>query len=97
MSKLQFLSLLSPSVGSLVLVMLAWMNSNARLSDLKENMNQRFEQVNQRFEQVNQRFAAVDRQFERMDARLLRIENDQREFYGVTQKLEGRIDEIARR
>ena len=90
MSKLQFISLLSPAIGSFVLVLLAWMQSNSRLSDLKDNMNQRFEQV-------NQRFAAVDQQFDRMDARLLRIESDQREFYGITRKLEGRIDEISRR
>ena len=104
MSKLQFITLLSPAIGSFVLVLLAWMQSNSRLADLKENMNQRFEQMTQRFEQVDQwfeqvtqRFAAVDRQFDRMDARLLRIENDQREFYGITRKLEGRIDEISRR
>ena len=89
MSKLQFVSLLGPAVGSFVLVILAWMQSNYRLSDLKDNINQRFSNVDRQFEHV-------DRQFERMDARLLRIENDQREFYGITQKLEGRIDEISR-
>lgn len=90
MSKLQFITLLSPAVGSFVLVLLAWMQSNSRLADLKETMNQRFEQV-------NQRFASVDRQFERMDARLVRVDNDQREFYGITRKLEGRIDELCKR
>jgi septal ring factor EnvC (AmiA/AmiB activator) len=97
MSKLQFISLLSPAVGSFVLVLLAWMQSNSRLADLKENMNQRFAEVNQRFAQVDQRFERVDKQFDRMDAQLLRIENDQREFYGITRKLEGRVDELSKK
>ena len=52
--------------------------------------------MNQRFEQVDQRFLAVDKQFDRMDARLLRMEHDQREFYGSTRKLESRVDELSK-
>ncbi len=46
---------------------------------------------------MNQRFGAVDKQFDRMDARLLRIEHDQREFYGIARKLEGRVDELSKK
>ena len=35
MSKLQFVSLLVPAVASFLLVVLAWMNSNQRLSRLE--------------------------------------------------------------
>ena len=36
MNKLQFLSLLIPSVGSFVLVILAWMYSSQRLNELEQ-------------------------------------------------------------
>ncbi len=87
MSKLQFITLLSPAVGSFVLVILAWMQANVRLADQKENTNLRFAELQR----------DMDRQFDRMDARMDRIENDQKQFFNVTGKLDGRIDEIARR
>ncbi len=73
-----------------LLVLLGWMQTNYRFSDLKENMNQRFSQVDQRFSQVDQRFSQVE-------ARLPRLEADYREFYGMEKKLEGRVDELSRR
>ena len=36
MNRLQFLSLLSPAVGSSVLVILAWMSSSQRLNRLEQ-------------------------------------------------------------
>jgi len=108
MDKLQLIALMSPAVGSFVLVILAWMQSNARLGDLKEdlgrrigaldnNMNRQFDNVDQRFETVNRQFDTMNRQFDTVNSRLNRIEEDQKHFYAVTGKLDGRIDEIAKR
>ena len=40
MNRLQFLSLLLPSVGSVVLVILAWINANARTARLEVGFDQ---------------------------------------------------------
>ena len=39
------------------------------ITDLRHQMNQRFEQVDQRFEQVDKRFDQIDRRFESIEAR----------------------------
>lgn len=82
MTNLQFLSLLIPSVSSVVLVVLAWLNQNQRLSDLRTDMAQQF--------------AGMDRQFDRVDKRLTLIEGDQKQFFKVTGTLEGRIEQLSR-
>jgi hypothetical protein len=43
------------------------------------------------------RLDAIDRRIDKIETRLELIQKDMREFYGVTQKLEGRIDEISHR
>ncbi len=70
MSKLQFISLLAPSVGSFVLVILAWLHSNGRLTDLKESMNRQFDAVDRRFGEINRRLELIER--------------EQKEFFTVT-------------
>lgn len=82
MSNAQFIALLTPSVGSVVLVILAWLYANARLSDLRSETNRQFEGVNSRLD--------------RIDSRLDRVDADLREFYGSNRKLEGRVDELSR-
>lgn len=82
MTNLQFLSLLIPSVSSVVLVVLAWLNQNQRLSDLRTDMAQQF--------------AGMDRQFDRVDKRLTLIEGDQKQFFKITGTLEGRIEQLSR-
>lgn len=42
-------------------------------------------------------FALLWRRLDSIDRRLDLIQKDQREFYGTTQKLEGRVDEISHR
>lgn len=76
MTKLQFIALLSPSLGSLVLVVLAWMHQNQRLTDLRTDSN---------------------RQFDEVKGALLTLASDYRHFYGMEQKLEGRVDELSKR
>ena len=38
----------------------------------------------------------INRQFNEVNRRLSRIEDDQKHFYAVTGKMEGRIDELSR-
>ena len=75
MTNVQFVTLLSTAIGSFVLVILAWLNQNQRLGDLREDMN---------------------RQFNRMDQRLASIEADQKEFFTITGRLDGRIEQLSR-
>jgi hypothetical protein len=42
-------------------------------------------------------FTLLWRRLDKIDTRLDLIQKDQREFYGITQKLEGRVDEISHR
>lgn len=105
MTRLQFIALLTPSVGSFVLVVLAWMHSNSRLSDLKESMDRRFtsmgESMKSQFADVDRRFhdmaENMNRRFDEVNRRLELIEKDQKDFFTVTGKLDGRIDELSRR
>ena len=41
-----------------------------RITDLKENMDERFAQVDRRFEDVDKRFDRVDKRFDKLDATL---------------------------
>ena len=115
MTNLQFYLLLSPAVGSLVLVVLAWLHQNQRLSDLRadtnrhiddlrSDTNRQFADVNRQFADVNRQFADVHRQFDdvnrqfvEMRAALATLSADYRTFYGMEQKLEGRVDELSKR
>ncbi len=76
MTNLQFLLLLSPSLGSLILVVLAWLHQNTRLADLKADVRQLQSDVNKRLDTI--------------DSHLMN-------FYNVSGKLEGRIEELSRR
>lgn len=75
MTNAQFITLLSTGIASFVLVILAWLNQNQRLGDLREDMN---------------------RQFNRVDQRLSLIEADQKEFFSITGRLDGRIEQLSR-
>ena len=90
MSRFQLLVVLISSLSSFVLVILAWLHSNARLTDAVASMNRNFDRMDKRFE-------AIDRKFEGIEKRLDRIDGDLKEFYGTTKRLEGRVDEISRR
>ena len=39
----------------------------------------------------------INKQFDRMDRRLTLIETDQKQFFTISGKLDGRIDELSRR
>ena len=83
MTKLQFISLLVPAVGSVVLVLLAWLHQNQRFSDLRADMRTQF--------------AGSDRRLDRIEAQMDTLASDYRNFYGMEQKLEGRVDELSKR
>ena len=53
MTNLQFLALLIPSIGSLILVVLAWLHQNTRLADLKADVRQFQSDVNKRLDTID--------------------------------------------
>ncbi len=83
MTNMQFIALLTPALGSLVLVLLAWLHQNQRLSDFRDDVSRRFDQT--------------DARIGRIETRLVGIEQDQKQFFTVTGKLDGRIEELSRR
>lgn len=97
MSRLETLALLTSSIGSIgsfVLVTLAWIHSNSRVT----NMNSKFDgKFNDLKDDIHRQFTDVNRQFGEVNRRLGLIETDLKQFYGITQKLEGRVDEISRK
>lgn len=86
MTNLQFISLLSTAIGSFVLVLLAWINQNQRSTDLRADVNRRLDEVERN----------SNRQFDEVNRRLTLIEGDQKQFFAVTGKLDGRIDQLSR-
>ena len=93
MTNLQFISLLSTAIGSFVLVILAWVNQNQRSTDLRDDVSRRFNEAERN---VSRQFAEVNRQFDEVSRRLTLIESDQKQFFAVTGKLDGRIDQLSR-
>lgn len=87
MTNVQFISLLSTAIGSFVLVILAWLHQNQRLSDLRANTNRQFADSR----------ADTNRQFAEVKTSLATLTSDYQHFYGMEQKLEGRVDELSKR
>ena len=104
MTNTQFYLLLSPAIGSLVLVVLAWIHQNQRISDLRADTNRQFDNVQRQFENVQRQFENVQRQFDDVNRQLHEVRgslntlsSDYHNFYGMEQKLEGRVDELSKR
>ena len=53
--------------------------------------------MNRQFDEVKRQFDEVRRQFDKVDSRLLRIEEDQKQFFKTTGVLDGRMDELSAR
>lgn len=83
MSKPQFIALLAPAVSSFVLVILAWMQSNVRLSHVESSLDMA----------VNKQAADMKEVRDGLNA----IHNHLMTFYTITGKLEGRIEELSRK
>lgn len=105
MTRIQFIALLSPSIGSLVLVILAWLHQNQRLTDLRADTNRQFDDAradtNRQFDDLRRQFhdlrGDTHRQFTEVNGTLATLAADYRNFYGMEQKLEGRVDELSKR
>jgi hypothetical protein len=87
MTDTQFIALLSTAIGSFVLVILSWINQNQRLSDLRSDMRSGLGDLGGR----------IDSRLDQLDRRLVLIEGDQKQFFAITGKLEGRIEELHRK
>ena len=83
MSNVQFIALIVPSISSFVLVILAWMFSNARLSRLESTMDSSNAKHEAAFTDIRNRLSNID--------------NHLMTFYTVTGRLEGRLDELSAR
>ncbi len=94
MNKLQFISLIITAASSFVLVVLAWMQSNVRMSRI-ENM---LDTVVSRQAADNKEIRdSVAADMKEIRERLSTIDNHLMTFYTITGRLEGRIDEVSRR
>ena len=82
MGNVQAVAVLASSVGSFVLVILAWMFSNARLSRLETHLDA----------------ASAKHSADMAEIRsgLSQIDNHLMTFYTVTGKVEGRLEELSR-
>lgn len=97
MTNLQFISLLSTAIGSFVLVILAWLHQNQRLTDQRVDTQGQFGEVQRQFGEVQRQFGDIQRQFGEVKSALATLSTDYQNFYGLEQKLEGRVDELSRR
>ncbi len=50
-----------------------------------------------KFDSIDRRLDSIDRRMDKIDVTTGLIQKDMTQFYGVTQKLEGRVDEISHR
>lgn len=98
---MQFIALLIPALGSILLVILAWMQANSRLSDLRTDTHRQFDGVNRQLEGLNRRIdsaeGALDQKISALAGQVTTLASDYRSFYGLEQKLEGRVDELSKR
>ena len=83
MSKLQFIALLTPGMSSAVLFLLAWIQSNVRLSRVEALLGTAISKQSADMRDVRES--------------LNTIHNHLMTFYTVTGKLEGRIEELSRK
>ncbi len=83
MNAVQTVTILVSSVGSFILVILAWLFSNARLTRLEASLDNANARHNTDMAELRTRLSQID--------------NHLMTFYTVAGKLEGRIDELSRR
>lgn len=130
MTRMQFIALLTPAVGSFVLVILAWLHQNQRLTDLRSDTNRQFDDTRRQFDDTRRQFGDLrsdtnrqfaefrsdtsrqfddlrrqfgdlrfdaNRQFDEVKQALATLTSDYHNFYGLEQKLEGRVEELSKR
>ena len=109
MTNVQFISLLTTSISSFVLVILAWIHQNQRLSDLRGDTQRQFADLRGDIQhqfadlrgdtqrQFADQRAETNRQFEAVNSRLVVLEGDLKNFYKEVGRLDGRIEEVARK
>ncbi len=97
MTNFQFISLLSTAIGSFVLVILAWLHQNQRLTDQRVDTQRQFGDMQRQFGEVQRQFGDMQRLFGEVKSALATLSADYQNFYGLEQKLEGRVDELSKR
>ena len=78
MTDVQIFLPLATFVGTLAVVVVGFLYSNSRITDLRTDMNNRFADMNNRFADFNNRFADINNRFgdfeKLIDAKLARLE-----------------------
>lgn len=76
---MQFIALLTPAVGSFVLVILAWLHQNQRLTDLRSDTNRQFDDTRRQFGDLR---SDTNRQFAEFRSDTSRQFDDLRRQFG---------------
>lgn len=105
MSKLQFVSIIVTAASSFVLVILAWMQSNVRMSRIESLLDAGANRQAADMKEIRERITSDVQDLQgqwsadmkEIRERLTIIDNHLMTFYTVTGRLEGRIDELSRR
>ena len=93
MSRLQFIALLTPGLSSFVLVLLAWIQSNTRMSRIESLLDTTVSKQASDMERVTSKQAS---DMQAIRDLLRTIHNHLATFSNITARLEGRIDELSR-
>lgn len=98
MDNSQILTIALAAVPTMLTVLVGILINNARLSDLRDNMNSQFSYVDRRFDAVDQRFDVVDRRFDGVDRRFDEARDLWRsELYRVEQVIDARLKHLEER
>ena len=91
----QLLVVALPTASTIIVVLIGILLNNARLSDLRADMNTRFDEVDRRFNEFDRRFTEFDRKF---DQRFDDIKETWRaELHRVEEVLDARLRHLEER
>lgn len=84
MTDTQILTIALASVPTMIAVLMGILVNNARLTDLRVHLDERFRSVDHRFSEVDRRFNEMDQRFNVVDQR----------FSDIDRKMDRRFDEM---
>ncbi len=79
-----------PAVLILFSIFVGILMSRRDFTTLKADMDKQFDRIDKQFDRIDKRLDALT-------ARVSALETDYTQFYGMQQKVEGRLDEISAR
>ena len=98
MTDTQILTIVLASVPTTIAVLIGILLNNARLTDFRLHVDERFREVGRRFDEVDRRFGDVDRRFGDVDRRFEELKELWRaELHRVEEILDARLKHIEGR